>query len=319
MRKSDNQTTKTNSHKIHEGVSFKKQADNTAPNIFEKITDKIISVIEAGEAKGGITWSMQGETYGMPLNLLTGQPYSGVNVLLLWSEADDKKYTSNYWLTFKQAKEMGGHVRKGETAVPCIKWGSTEKEEVNVDGQSETKRSAFHKSFFLFNLEQIEGIEVPESKTKKQTWEIHESAECLIKATGAQINEGGEKAFYRPSTDEIQMPDRSRFENAENFYSVNFHELGHWTAAKGRCDRNLQSRFGEDAYAMEELIAELSAAFISASIGLSGKIENHACYIKSWLKVLKNDKRAIITAASKASQAANFILNPTTTELRKAA
>ena len=277
-------------------------------NLFESITDKIMSVIEAGEASGCISWAGQGASAsGMPVNLKTGKAYSGVNVLLLWAETQDKGYASNFWLTFNQARELGGNVRKGEKATQGVFWGTREIEEEN-EGDTETRKAAFCKAFYVFNLDQIDGITAPDAAPADNVWDAHAVAESLIRSSGARIIEGGNKAFYRPSADVIHMPDRARFECAENFYAVNLHELTHWTGHHSRCNRNLQNRFGDEAYAMEELVAELGSAFLSAETGLRGRIEGHASYIKSWLKVLKHDKRAIITAASKASQAARFIL-----------
>lgn len=294
--------------KNHEGDAAIRITQTPKTNIFDAITDKIIAVIEAGEAKGGITWNGQGAIAGLPRNLKTGAAYNGVNVLLLWAESQEKGYTSPYWLTYKQAVDMGGNVRKGEKGTQGIFFGSREIEEENEAGDTETRRAAFAKSFFVFNLDQCEGIETPAALPACEEWQAIEAAELLLKKSGATIIEGGTKAFYRPSTDTIQMPDRSRFETAGNFYAVNLHELTHWTGHPTRCARDLKNRFGDEAYAMEELVAELGAAFLCAETGIFGKVENHASYIKSWLKVLKNDKRAIVTAASKASQAARFLL-----------
>jgi len=288
-------------------------------NLFETITEKIISVIEAGEANGGIKWAGQGASASLPINLKTGNPYNGVNVLLLWATAQERGYTSNYWLTYNQAKEMGGQVRKGEKATTGVFWGTREITDEDDNGDETTRKAAFAKAFSVFNLDQIDGLTVPDAAPAGHEWDAHQAAEALIKASGARIIEGGARAFYRPADDEIHMPDRERFENAENFYAVNLHELTHWTGHVDRCARDLKGRFGDDAYAMEELIAELGAAFLCAETSINGRIENHASYIKSWLKVLKSDPRAIITAASKASQAARFLIDGQPAEIRKAA
>ena len=278
-------------------------------NIFESITAKIVAIIETGEAKGCISWAGQGAAAGMPVNLKTGKAYSGVNVLLLWGTAQEMGYASNYWLTFNQAKEMGGNVKKGEKSTMGVFWGSREiTEEDTATGDETTRKAGFSKAFHVFNLDQIEGIAAPDAAPAGNAWDAHAAAEALILASGARIVEGGNQAFYRPSADEIHMPDRERFASAENFYAVNFHELTHWTGHASRCARDLKNRFGDEAYAMEELIAELGAAFLSAETGINGRVEDHASYIKSWLKVLKNDPRAIITAASKVSLAARFVV-----------
>jgi antirestriction protein ArdC len=278
-------------------------------NLFETITDKIIATIKAGEATESIAWAGQGAAGGMPVNLKTGKAYSGVNVLLLWAMTHEKGYTSKYWLTFKQAKELGGNVKKGEKATTGVFWGSREIEEEGDNGETEMRKAGFAKAFYVFNLDQIEGLTAPAAIPQGNEWTAHEQAETLIKASGARIIEGGTKAFYSPSADDIHMPDRDRFACADNFYAVNLHELTHWTGHATRCARDLKNRFGDEAYAMEELIAELGAAFLCAETGIGGRIEGHASYIKSWLKVLKSDPRAIVTAASKASAAARFLID----------
>ena len=276
-------------------------------NIFESITDRIITVIESGLATGVVTWAGHGNSGKPPVNFKTGKAYRGANVLLLWATAQEKNYSTNLWLTFNQAKELGGHIKKGEKSTMGVFWGSRDVERDDGDGNVETHHSLFAKAFNVFNLDQIEGITVPDAIQDKNTWDAHAAAEALIKSSGATVIEGGTSAFYRPSIDCIHMPDRQRFACAENFYAVNFHELTHWTGAPSRCNRDLKNRFGDDAYAMEELVADLGAAFLCAETGVQGHIEGHASYIESWLNVLKKDKRAIVTAASKASQAVEWL------------
>ena len=288
-------------------------------NLFETITAKIIRVIEAGETKRGIQWAGQGAAGGMPVNLKTGNFYSGVNVLLLWATAQEMGYTTPFWLTFNQAKELGGNVRKGEKSTTGIFWGSREITEEDEAGDETTRKAGFSKPFHVFNLDQIDGMAAPGAMPANNEWDAHAAAEALIKASGARIIEGGAKAFYSTTKDEIHMPDRERFESAENFYAVTLHELTHWTGRATRCNRDLRNRFGDEAYAMEELTAELGAAFLAAHTGINGCIENHASYIQSWLKVLKSDPRAIITAASKASQAAKFLIEDQRVEMKAAA
>ena len=276
-------------------------------NIFDSITNRIVAVIEAGLATGTVTWAGQGNSGRLPVNFKTGKAYRGANVLLLWATAFENNYATNLWLTFNQAKELGGHVKKGEKSTMGVFWGSRDVESEDGDGNVEAHRSAFARAFNVFNLDQIEGISAPDVAHNENQWDVHAAAEAVIKSSGATIIEGGTSAFYRPSTDSIQMPDRQRFTCAENFYAVNFHELTHWTGAPSRCNRDLKNRFGDEAYAMEELVAELGAAFLCAETGVQGRIEGHASYIESWLNVLKKDKRAIVTAASKASQAVEWL------------
>lgn len=275
-------------------------------NAYEAITDKIIGILEAGKAAGSITWNGQGEAGRMPYNLKTGDPYSGVNVLSLWIGAESQGYTSPAWLTFKQAIDLGGHVRKGEKSVLGIYFEARERKETNSSGEEETRRVPFVKTFHVFNLDQVEGIPKPEPFA---IWNPLERAEVVMRNSGASIIEGGTRAFYNPMKDDVRLPDRERFRSPENFYAVALHELTHWTGHKSRLARDLKNRFGTEAYAMEELVAELGAAFLSAETGVKGKLEHHASYVESWLRVLKGDKKAIVTAASAASKAAKFILD----------
>lgn len=289
-------------------------------DLFQRVTNKIIEVIEAGEANGCISWAGQGAAAGLPRNLKTGNAYQGINVLLLWGEAQAKGYTSPYWLTYKQAQELGGNVKKGEKSVECVFWGNFVAKEEGEDGETEERALKFAKSFYLFNVAQCEGLQAPDAApVAVAAWDAHEAAERIIKATGASIIEGGAKAYYRPSTDTVHMPDRPRFEQASDYYAVMLHELTHWTSHSERCNRELKGRFGDQAYAAEELIAELGAAFLCAETCVEGTVPGHAGYIKSWLRVLKNDKRAIITAASQAGRAARWLLDAAANTAQKAA
>lgn len=275
-------------------------------NAYEAITDKIIGILEAGKASGSITWNGQGEAGRMPYNLKTGDPYSGVNVLSLWIGAETHGYASPAWLTFKQAIDLGGHVRKGEKSTLGIYFEARERKETNASGEEESRRVPFVKTFHVFNLDQVEGIPKPEPFA---IWDPLERAEGVMQNSGASISEGGTRAFYNPVKDDVRLPDRERFRCPENFYAVALHELTHWSGHKSRLNRDLKNRFGTEAYAMEELVAELGAAFLSAETGVKGKLEHHASYVESWLRVLKGDKKAIVTAASAASKAARFILD----------
>lgn len=243
------------------------------------------------------------------MNLATGKPYSGINVLILWGAAMSRGFGSNYWLTFQQAKQKGGQVRKGEHGEMCVFYKPWETEETNADGETETKRGAVLKSFTLFNLDQIDGIKAPAITERPEFSPIAEAERILIES-GASITEGGNQAFYHRSTDSIRMPDRSRFSRPENFYAVALHELTHWTGHQSRLGRTFGERFGDDAYAIEELVAELGSAFLNAELGLiDATLENHANYLDSWLKVLKADKKAIFTAAAQASKAHGYIMS----------
>ncbi|SOD42770.1 ArdC family protein [Nitrosovibrio sp. Nv4] len=283
---------------------------NTSPNkdLYAQVTDSIIAVMESGKTSH-LTWAQSGD--GLPRNHQTGAAYQGVNVLLLWAEAMTRGYTSARWLTYRQAAEMGGQVRKGEKSVTCVFFKTLERESEN-EGDSTEKADSIRliKPFWLFNLDQVDGIEKPQTDEPRNEFQQIDAAEKVLIHSGAVIHEAGENAFYRPSTDEIYLPERTRFSSEIEFYSVALHELTHWTGARHRLARDFTKRFGTEAYAFEELIAELGSAFLNAELGFSAAtIPNHGGYIESWLKVLKNDKRAIFTAASQASQAHRYIMD----------
>lgn len=289
-------------------------------DIYQEITNQIIAALEAGNIKGtGPLWNKQGAT-GMPYNYATKRPYSGVNVLVLWLMAEMRGYTSPAWLTFKQATELGGTVRKGEKSSHIVYYKSLSREETDGDtGEVTTKEIPMLRGYAVFNANQCEGLPA-EVVTPSLPFVGIEAADVLLKNSGAIIIEGGSKAYYSPSMDTIRMPERSCFKKAASFYAVATHELTHWTGHSSRLARDFKGRFGDESYAFEELIAELGAAFIGADIGISPEtLPDHTSYVASWLKVLKNDKKAIFTAASQASKAHAFIMALATKEEQAAA
>lgn len=274
-------------------------------DLYQRITDRILEVMEQVEAGGLKLWDGQ---QSLPMNLATGKPYTGINVLILWGASLRGGFSSNYWLTYKQAAALGGQVRKGEKSELCVFYKPWETVKENEAGETEAKRGAVLKSFRVFNLDQIDGIEPPQGP-KRGTFSPIEQAEQILKDSGAVIEIGGSRAFYRPSTDTVHLPERERFTSTENFYAVALHELTHWTGHRSRLARDFSGRFGDEAYAFEELIAELGSAFINAELGIIGAtLENHASYLKSWIRVLKSDKKAILTAAAQAEKARAYIL-----------
>jgi antirestriction protein ArdC len=274
-------------------------------DIYQTITNQILEAMETSQGQGRRLWDAQPS---LPMNLSTGKPYSGMNILILWSAAIARGYRSPHWLTYKQAEAMGGQVRKGEHGTQCVFYKPWENTDTNAaTGETEITRGAVLKSFRAFNLDQIDGIEPPATKARP-AFKILADAERLLQHTPAPIREGGDRACYIPSADEIHMPARETFINPEAFYSVAYHEATHASGHHSRLDRNLSGRFGDEAYAMEELIAELGAAFLCAEVGiLPTTREDHAHYLANWIKVLKGDTKAIFTAAAAASKAAAFI------------
>lgn len=274
-------------------------------DIHQIITDQILAAMEQARSTGRRLWDSQPS---LPLNLTTNKPYSGINVLMLWSAGLRHGYASPYWLTFKQAQTLGGQVRKGEHGTQCVFYKPWESTDTNANtGETETTRGAVLKSFRVFNLDQIDGIEAPTPSVRPAFIAIAD-AERILNASPARVEIGGTQAFYRPATDTIHLPAREAFISPEAFYSVALHEMTHSTGHKSRLDRVLKNRFGDEAYAAEELIAEMGSAFLCADIGLLPlTMPDHADYLSNWIAILKGDKKAILTAAAQASKAHGFI------------
>ena len=281
-------------------------------DINQIITDKIINLLERGTVKTGARWTGSKAT-GLPVNAKSGEQYHGINVLVLWAEMADKSYALCQWLTFKQAADMGANVRKGEKSVMCVYYRAVGKrDEAKAEDEQDTYFLA--KPFWLFNVAQIVGLPADMTATANSATEKcfnpHKEAEQLLLNSQASINYGFDSAYYSPSTDKICLPARERFTSESNFYATALHELTHWTGSESRLNRSFGKRFGDDAYAFEELVAELGAAFTVGQLGMiDATIEAHADYVQSWIKVLKDDKKAIFTAASQAARASAFILN----------
>ncbi|SGZ09430.1 ArdC family protein [Moritella viscosa] len=287
----------------------KNKAKKTVVDIYQMVTDKIIHALDNGVKPWACPWDRTQEFGQLPLNFKTQNHYSGINILLLWSETVDKGYSSPYWLTFNQVKEMGGNVIKGNKSTQLVFYKPWERE--NAEG--ETEIIPMLKPFNVFNLDQIEGIEKPAVKpnialVEKSGFVENKNAENVISGTGIKIHHSGNQAFYRPSTDEITMPPKELFNHSDNYYSTILHEITHATGHKKRLDRSMAGRFGSSDYAFEELIAELGSAFSCAELGIFGNGETqHACYIASWLKKLNEDKKFIFQAAASAAKAHRWI------------
>lgn len=282
-------------------------------DIKQEITNKIIELMESSQTDNGKLWKDAIVDAGMPYNAKTGLGYSGVNILLLCVEKEKKNYAKNAWLTYKQAQELGGQVRKGEKGIKCIYFEM--KSYLNED--EETKFFPFAKSFVLFNLEQIDNLD--QSKLKDAENPLNgiefnpiDEAEKMIHAIGVPISHGGNRAYYSITNDKITLPTQKAFLKSEMYYAVALHEVTHATGHESRLNREFGKRFGDHAYAFEELIAELGAAFLYSTLNLKvDMMQHHAGYIQSWLKILRNDKNAIFTAANRANQAFNYVLDAT--------
>ena len=280
-------------------------------DIHQHLTDRIIAAIEAGAGQWQMPWH-RGSGGRAPVNITSGNKYRGVNVLGLWVEAQVNGYGSHLWGTYRQWAEKGAVVRKGQKASYVVFY-----KEIEVDsaegGEDERKSRLFARATPVFNADQVDGLnEAPVAAPVTELQDV----DGIIARTGANIVHGGSRACFIPKADEIHMPPRELFTGSatstatEAYYSTLLHELTHWTGLAHRCDRDLSGRFGTEAYAMEELVAELGAAFLCAELGIAVEPRaDHAQYLAHWLKVLKADKRAIFTAASKAGEATAFVRN----------
>jgi antirestriction protein ArdC len=292
-------------------------------DIYAKITDRIIADLDGGVRPWVQPWHA-GHAGGRNTKPLrhNGEPYSGINVILLWSEAVARGFSSATWMTFKQAIELGGHVRKGETGSTVVYANTFTMTETDGAGQEVEQAIPFLKAYTVFCVDQIDGL--PEryyAKPKELTDPVERiaHADAFFAATGAVIRHGGSQAYYMPSKDVIQMPPFETFEDAESHAATLAHELIHWTSEPSRLNRDL-SRYAKDRSerAREELIAELGSVFLCADLGIAPELEprpDHASYLSSWLKILSNEKRFIFSAAAHAQKAVAFLhaLQPSST------
>jgi antirestriction protein ArdC len=284
-------------------------------DICERITQAVIAELE----KGTIPWTRPWAGTGGPVmpRRHNGARYRGINILILWGKAEEAGFSSPYWMTFRQAHEYGGNVRKREKGTQIVYTNRVTKSETNEAGEDIERSFGFLKSYTVFNAEQIENL--PEKFAKRtrepavvadeKDWNSYGDALNWFEAIPAEILHRGEKAFYNPSLDRIELPDREKFHSAQGYLSTRAHETCHWTSHPSRLARDFGAvRWGDEGYSMEELVAELGAAFTMAELGLIPAIrEDHAPYIAHWLTVLKRDGKAILTAAAKASDALEFM------------
>lgn len=283
-------------------------------DVYQKITDQIVSELEKGVRPWLKPWNAE-HVAGRIKRPLRGNgiPYRGINILMLWSAAMEKGFAAPIWMTFKQALEFDAHVRKGEQGSLVVYADKIIRAETDADTGEESERAIpFMKGYTVFNVEQIDGL--PErfyakAEPRGETVQRIERVESFFAATGAVVRHGGNRAYYSIGTDHVQMPPIEAFRDAESYYATRAHETTHWTRHPSRLDRDFgRKRFGDEGYAIEELVAELGSAFLSADLDLTPEVrDDHAAYIASWIKVLKDDKRAIFSAASHAQRAADFL------------
>ncbi len=281
-------------------------------DIYQTITDKVIADLERGVRPWHRPWTGGKATSSRPLRA-NGIPYQGINVVLLWIEASLKGYASPTWMTFKQAQAVGACVRKGEKGSMVVYANAITKTETDTTtGEDSERRIPFLKSYTVFNVAQIGGLLAtpaePEPADRLTDADRIEAADAFFAKVGAELRHGGTRAFYAPALDAITMPPFAAFESPASYYATLGHEHIHWTGHSRRLDRLEKAPKASEPYAREELVAELGAAFLCADLGISDEPrKDHASYLASWLKVLREDKRAIVTAASAAQRAANFL------------
>jgi antirestriction protein ArdC len=292
---------------------MKNNSTESRKDVYTRVTERIISDLEQGVRTWLKPWSVEHAAgrISRPLRH-NGTPYRGMNILLLWGEAVAKGYAAPIWMTYKQAQEIGGQVRKGEHGSLVVYANSITRTETNDKGEDIEREIPFMKGYTVFNVEQVDGLPAHYYARPENPLPLSqriENADRFMTATGAVINHGGNMAFYAPARDVIQLPPFEAFKDKESYYATALHELTHWTRHEKRLSRDFgRQKFGDEGYAREELVAELGAAFLCADLGITPEIrDDHAAYLGHWLKVLKEDKRAIFSAAAHAQRAADYL------------
>lgn len=275
-------------------------------SLYETVTNSIIEQLNQGAKPWVKPWkNAQGSVGLVPTNVSSGRPYSGMNILLLWAAASERMYPTHGWMTYRQANALGARVRKGEKATTVVYTKFKNK----ADEGEEPKLVPLLKSYSVFNVAQLDGLpstflKPPETFPEDERLE---AVRTLVKASGIKVHYGASKAVYMPGPDVVEMPAYSSFTNDDTFCSTLFHELGHATGHPSRLGRKLNAKMFKEAYAAEECVAELCSAFLCAHLGFSYVEAQSPAYIESWLKVLKQDNRAIFSLASYASHAADWL------------
>lgn len=285
---------------------------NTRRDLYAEVTNRIVETLERGVRPWSRPWTRSQSCAGSLPSRHTGEAYRGVNVLLLWAAAMERGYTAQTWLTFKQVQAEGGQVRKGEKGTTVVYAGQftpaggadDEREE---DAPS-TRARAYLRSYTVFNVEQVEGLPSAPARASVEATEVDAGFEVFVAGTGARVVHGGDRAFYAPGSDVVQVPHACQFRDPSAYAGTLAHELVHWTGHPDRLARQFGRRFGDQAYAVEELVAELGAAFVCAGMNFNAEPrDDHAAYLSEWLAVLKADKRAVFTAAAQAQRAADYL------------
>lgn len=282
----------------------------TKTSIYEQVTNSLIETIEQGCPAWRKPWSVS--TRKLPLRSCS-RPYQGINVLILWVATMAKGYTSPYWLTFKQVRNLGGHVRKGERATTICYYSTFAKKVERESGETEEKNIPFLKAYWVFNADQCDNLPMkyhptPTTEDTDRPLRI-DAIESFISSLNANVRHHDiDRAIYNRTLDLVSVPHIQNFIDPEHYYGTLFHELIHWTGHESRLDRKMGNTFGSEDYAQEELVAELGAAFLCAHFNFGNVTrEDHAAYLQNWLQALKSDKKFIFKAASHAQKGSNFL------------
>ncbi|WP_169979797.1 ArdC family protein [Tautonia rosea] len=282
-------------------------------DLYARVTDRIASDLERGVRPWLKPWNAEHASGRITRPLRsTGEPYKGINILMLWGAALECGFSAPIWMTFRQAKELGAHVRKGEKGSMVVYSDRITRTETNDDGEESERDLWFMKGYTVFNVEQIEGL--PDhyyalAEPALDPLQRIEAADLFFANTGADLRHGGNRAYYSESSDHVQMPPFEAFRDAESYCATLAHELTHWTKHGTRLAREFgRKKFGDEGYAREELVAEIGSAFLACDLGITPEPrEDHAAYIDHWLSVLKEDKRAVFQAASHAQRAVDYL------------
>lgn len=260
-------------------------------NLYADITNQLIAAIESSPGELTLPWRRRGGSLHMPVNAQTGKAYRGVNVISLWVASETRGYDHNLWATYRQWAELGAQVRKSEKSAHVIfyKEYATDPDPQNPD---DTGKRCIARASAVFNAAQVDGFDLPEAPAPLGPIERLTRADAFVTATGACVRHGGDRAYYHLTSDHIQMPDEGLFvgsttlNRTEGYYATLLHELIHWTGPGHRLDRDIGKRFGDRAYAAEELVAELGAAFLCAELGITAELRpDHASYLANWLEL----------------------------------
>ena len=282
---------------------------NARDKAYQVITDRILAALESGTVPWRKPWTLAPGQH--PHNLDSKRPYSGINAFVLALSG----FQDPRWITYKAAAKRGGHVRKNEKGTPVIFWKPLDRTIINADGEEEKKTYWLLKYYTLFNVEQIDGLDIP-LVVDTEEFDPIKAAEDIVEGMPKRPliqHNGADRAYYTPMEDTVHMPTKSSFAGAEEYYATLMHELGHSTGHESRLNRHQMetgiASFGSPVYSHEELAAEFCSAFVCAETGIQNTIENSAAYIDNWSKVLKKDIRLVVQAASQGQKAANYIID----------